>query len=155
MLDGDNVRHGLSSDLGFSIEDRAEHLRRIGELAKLMHGAGMIVLCAFVSPTRDARQRVRGMLPSGDFFEIHCQCPAEICAQRDPKGFYADAKAGRISDYTGVSAPYEAPVSPELALETAALSIEECVFRVITMLQQHDVIKNMPQTTPMAKGIQI
>lgn len=139
-LDGDNVRHGLSADLGFSPADRAEHLRRIGELAKLMHGAGMIVLCAFISPTRASRQKVRELLPEGAFLEVFCKCPLEICEQRDPKGFYARALKGEIKNYTGVSAAYEEPLEAELVLDTAIDPPEVCAVRVIEMLQEHRII---------------
>jgi adenylylsulfate kinase len=139
-LDGDNVRHGLSADLGFSPADRAEHLRRIGELAKLMYGAGMIVLCAFISPTRAGRQRVRELLPDGAFFEVFCKCPLEICEQRDPKGFYARALKGEIKDYTGISAGYEEPLHPELVLDTATFPVERCAAVVLEMLRKRGVI---------------
>lgn len=139
-LDGDNVRHGLSSDLGFSLADRAEHLRRIGELAKLMYGAGMIVLCAFISPTRAARERVRDLIPEGAFLEVYCKCPLEICEQRDPKGFYARALKGEIKDYTGISAAYEEPIEPELVLDTAANPPEVCAANVRGLLQERNII---------------
>jgi len=139
-LDGDNVRHGLSADLGFSPADRAEHLRRIGELAKLMYGAGMIVLCAFISPTRASRQRVRELVPEGAFFEVFCKCPLEICEQRDPKGFYARALKGEIKDYTGISAAYEEPLQPELVLDTATDAPDVCAAHVRTLLQERKII---------------
>ena len=135
VLDGDNIRHGLSADLGFSAADRAEHMRRIGELAKLLYGSGMIALCAFVSPTRASRSKVREMIPAGAFFEIYCRCPPETCEQRDPKGFYVRAKAGGIRDYTGVSAPYEEPPEPELVLDTALHAADSCAGRVIELLE--------------------
>ena len=139
-LDGDNVRHGLSADLGFSPEERAEHLRRIGELTKLMYGAGMIVLCAFISPTRASRQRVRDLIPEGAFFEVFCKCPIEICEQRDPKGFYARALKGEIKNYTGISAAYEEPLNPELVLDTAADPPEACATAVIELLQKYRIV---------------
>jgi adenylylsulfate kinase len=150
-LDGDNVRHGLSADLGFNPADRAEHLRRIGELAKLMYGAGMIVLCAFISPTHESRQRVRELLPDGAFLEVFCKCPLEICEQRDPKGFYARALKGEIKDYTGVSAAYEEPLDPELVLDTATLPVERCAAVVLEMLLKHSVIA--PATSVPAASI--
>ena len=143
VLDGDNIRHGLSADLGFSAEHRDEHLRRVGELAKLLYDAGMIVLCAFVSPDRAHRSKVRELLPADVFFEVHCQCPADVCAQRDAKGFYAEAKAGKIADYTGVSAGYQEPANPELTLDTARTPVEECAIRVLRMLQKDGVIKTI------------
>lgn len=139
VLDGDNIRHGLSADLGFSEADRAEHLRRIGELAKLLYGAGMIVLCAFISPTLASRAAVRGLLPPGAFLEIYCRCPVSVCERRDPKGFYARARAGNISGYTGVSAPYEEPAAPELVLDTASLDPGACAARVFALLEERGI----------------
>lgn len=141
VLDGDNVRHGLSADLGFSPEHREEHLRRIAELSSLIYQAGMIVLCAFVSPTRESRDKVRALIPGGAFFEIHCDCPASVCAERDPKGFYAKAQAGQIKNYTGVSAPYEAPAAPELVLDTATQSVELCSASMIELLSVRGIIR--------------
>src|SRR5262245_25812078 len=139
VLDGDNVRHGLSADLGFSAADRAEHLRRIGELAKLLYDAGTIVLCAFVSPTRASRDKVRALIASGAFFEVHCACPPAVCEQRDPKGFYARARAGNLPDYTGVSAPYEEPRQPELVLDTSLLAPDACAQRVVELLEARGI----------------
>jgi adenylylsulfate kinase len=140
VLDGDNVRHGLSSDLGFSAPDRKEHLRRMAELAKLVYDAGAIVLCAFISPTRASRVAARGLLPEGAFFEVYTRCPVEVCEQRDPKGHYAKARAGKISGYTGVSAPYEEPLAPELVLDTESRSVEACAARVIRLLRERGII---------------
>jgi adenylylsulfate kinase len=140
VLDGDNVRHGLSADLGFRAADREEHLRRVAELAKLMYQAGMIVLCAFVSPTHASRARVRSLIPEDAYFEIYCRCPAAVCEQRDAKGFYADAKAGRITEYTGVSAPYEIPSAPELVLDTAVMPAELCAARVVDLLRGRGIL---------------
>ncbi len=140
VLDGDNVRHGLSADLGFSPEHRSEHLRRIGELSRLVYDAGMIVLCAFVSPTRESRNKVRARIPAGAFFEIHCNCPATVCAERDPKGFYKKAQAGEIKDYTGVSAPYEAPEAAELVLDTAAHDAAHCAEQIISLLKSAGIL---------------
>lgn len=148
-LDGDNVRHGLSADLGFSPAERGEHLRRIGELAKLMHGAGMIVLCAFISPTREGRSKVRNLLPEAGFIEVYCKCPAEVCEQRDEKGYYARARRGEIKDYTGVSAPYEAPLNPELVLDTATEPAETCAANVIGLLRERSIIR---RTDPVPAG---
>jgi len=144
VLDGDNIRHGLSADLGFSPADRAEHLRRIGELAKLLYESGMVVLCAFVSPTRASRAKVRELIPDGSFLEIYCKCPQEVCERRDPKGYYARARAGTLLDYTGVSAPYEAPTHPELVLDTAALSADLCAGRVSALLEDRGVSRQRP-----------
>jgi len=134
VLDGDNVRHGLCGDLGFSAEDRVENIRRIGEVAKLFMEAGVIVLTAFISPFRVDRDKVRAMVQAGEFLEIYCQCPIEVCEQRDVKGMYKKARAGKIDKFTGISSPYEAPEKPELAVDTSALSLEECVRQVIRML---------------------
>lgn len=134
VLDGDNVRHGLCADLGFSAQDRQENIRRIGEMSELFVEAGMIVLAAFVSPIQADRNRVRQLFEPGDFLEIHTRCPADICAARDPKDHYRRARAGEIADFTGVSAPYEAPPDPELTLDTQADSIEACVAAVLQLL---------------------
>lgn len=141
VLDGDNVRHGLSADLGFSPADREEHMRRVGELAKLMYEAGMIVLCAFISPTRAGRTYVRNLIPEQSFIEVYCKCPVEVCADRDPKGFYARAKAGKIADYTGVSAPYEAPLHAELVLDTVGNNVGDCTQKVVQLLAARSAIK--------------
>lgn len=153
VLDGDNVRHGLSADLGFSPEHRDEHLRRIAELSLLIYRAGMIVLCAFVSPTRASRDKVRGLIPAGAFFETWCQCPVSVCADRDPKGFYAKAQAGQIKNYTGISAPYEEPDTAELVLDTAAHPAEHCAGSVIELLQRRDIITRSETRTPAMKRI--
>jgi adenylylsulfate kinase len=141
VLDGDNIRHGLSGDLGFSGKDREENARRIGELAKLFVEAGTVVLTAFVSPFRSDRERARGLLSHGDFLEIYCCCPIETCEQRDPKGHYSRAREGKLPGFTGVSAPYEEPLEPELVLETDRLSIEESVKRVEKLLRDRGVLK--------------
>ena len=135
VLDGDNVRHGLCGDLGFSHEDREENIRRIGEVAKLFIEAGVITLTAFISPFRADRQRVRDLVPNGDFIEIFCDCPLEICEKRDVKGLYKRARAGDIKEFTGISSPYEEPEEPELVVKTGALLLEECVDQVIEFLQ--------------------
>ena len=140
VLDGDNVRHGLCGDLGFSIRDREENIRRIGEMSKLFVEAGMIVLAAFVSPIRRDRERVRGIFQHGDFIEIYCHCPVDICARRDPKDHYRRARAGQLKDFTGVSAPYEEPEAAELQLETGASPVEICADQVIGLLAERAVI---------------
>lgn len=140
VLDGDNVRHGLCSDLGFSLADRDENLRRVGEVAKLFLEAGMITLAGFISPLRAERERVRGLMPHSDFIEIYCAAPLEVCEARDPKGLYSKARAGLIPDFTGISSPYEAPLTPELALDTGRLSVGECVDRVIRLLEARGII---------------
>jgi adenylylsulfate kinase len=140
VLDGDNVRHGLCGDLGFTERDREENIRRIGEVAKLFVEAGTLVLTAFVSPFRRDRERARGLLLHGDFLEVYCRCPVETCEQRDPKGHYKLARQGKLKDFTGVSAPYEESVDPELTLDTAQLSLDESVGRVLALLRDRGVI---------------
>lgn len=131
VLDGDNVRHGLCGDLGFSEADRRENIRRIGEVAKLFMEAGVIVLTAFISPFREDRNRVRAMVRAGEFIEIYCQCPIEVCEQRDAKGLYKKARAGEIAQFTGISSAYEPPEAPELALNTAEMDLDDCVQKVL------------------------
>lgn len=138
VLDGDNVRHGLCSDLGFSPDDRRENIRRIGEVARLFAEAGVICITAFISPYRSDRELVRKLVPQGQFVEVHVSAPIEICEQRDAKGLYAKARAGEIKDFTGVSAPYEPPISPELELRTDKLSVCESVAQVLDYLQVRD-----------------
>lgn len=140
VLDGDNVRHGLCKDLGFSKEDRVENIRRIGEVAKLFMEAGVIVLTAFISPFRQDRQHVRDMVPKGDFIEIFCDCPIEICEARDVKGMYRKARAGDLPEFTGVSSPYEMPHQPELAVETGVEDLALCVEKVKGALMQYGVL---------------
>jgi len=135
VFDGDNVRHGLCADLGFSAEDRVENIRRVGEMAKLFTEAGVIALTAFISPYHADRDRVRKLVSEGDFIEIYCRCPLEVCEQRDVKGLYQKARQGLIKDFTGVSAPYEAPETPELVVDTASLSLEDSVKQIMTFLQ--------------------
>lgn len=139
VLDGDNVRHGLCRDLGFSLDDRAENLRRIGEVARLFLETGTIVLAAFISPLRTDRENVRTLIPHGDFLEIYCQAPLDICEQRDPKGMYVRARKGEIKEFTGISSPYEIPTNPELTVNTGELSLDECVSQVLALLRQRNV----------------
>lgn len=141
VLDGDNVRHGLCSDLGFSAEDRVENIRRVGEMAKLFQEAGVIVLTAFISPFRSDRERIRNLVPHGEFLEIYCSCPMEVCEERDVKGLYKRARAGIIKDFTGVSSPYEEPENPELIVDTGNSSLEECVDQVIALLQMRGIVE--------------
>lgn len=144
VLDGDNVRHGLCSDLGFSMEDRDENLRRVGEVAKLFLEAGVIVLSAFISPLRNERERVRALVPHGDFIEIFCAAPLEVCERRDPKGLYERAKKGEIANFTGISSPYEIPLNPDLLLETHTLTVDDCVSRVMQLVGQRGLIRSNP-----------
>lgn len=142
VLDGDNVRHGLCGDLGFSAADRVENIRRVGELAKLFMEAGIIVLTAFISPFREDRDKVRAMVNSGEFLEIYCQCPIEVCEQRDVKGLYKKARAGEIGQFTGISSPYETPERPELVVNTSQVDLKDCVEQVIAALSQGVLIKS-------------
>ena len=141
VFDGDNIRHGLCKDLGFSDADRTENIRRIGEVAKLTNQAGVIALAAFISPFRKDRDMVRALLPEGDFIEIYVKCSIDQCEQRDVKGLYKKARAGEIAGFTGISSPYEEPGSPEIIVETEKNSIDECVEAVIGFLCQNGVIK--------------
>jgi adenylylsulfate kinase len=140
VIDGDNVRHGLNANLGFSPEDRSENIRRVGEVAKLLNDAGVIVLTAFISPYRSDRNRVRELLPAGQFLEVFVDCPLEVCERRDVKGLYRKARAGEIPEFTGVSAPYEPPLDPELRLDTAELSLDSCIERLGALLERRGVI---------------
>lgn len=140
VLDGDNVRHGLCKDLGFSDADREENIRRIGEVAKLFLDAGVIVLTAFVSPFRADRDKARDLVEAGDFFEIFCAADLDVCESRDPKGLYAKARSGAIKEFTGISSPYEAPDTPELKIDTGAQDLAESVNVVIKALQVKGVI---------------
>jgi adenylylsulfate kinase len=139
-LDGDNVRHGLCADLGFGPDDRKENIRRIGEVCKLFTDAALITLAAFVSPYRSDRDRVRGILHQGDFIEVYVSADVAVCEARDPKGLYKKARAGQIPEFTGVSAPYEAPEAPELTLHTDLESVDESAARVIAYLETNGII---------------
>jgi adenylylsulfate kinase len=136
VLDGDNIRHGLNKNLGFSPEDRAENIRRIGEVAKLFTDAGVIVLTSFISPYRADRDAARALLPDGDFVEVHVAASIETCESRDVKGLYAKARAGEIPEFTGISAPYEAPESPELVLDTNRQSVADSVEQIVGYLAE-------------------
>lgn len=140
VLDADNIRHGLCSDLEFSEEDRRENIRRIGEVAKLFLEAGVIVMTAFISPFRRDREFARSLAPHGEFLEIFCDAPLAVCESRDVKGLYKKAKSGEIESFTGISSPYEAPLDPELHLETGRLKLEQCVEEVIGLLRRRGFI---------------
>jgi adenylylsulfate kinase len=139
VLDGDNVRHGLCGDLGFSGDDRVENIRRIGEVSKLFMEAGVIVLTAFISPFRADRDKVRTMVQPGEFIEIYCQCPINVCEERDVKGLYKKARAGEIGQFTGITSPYEVPQKPELMLDTSK-SLAECVEQVLAEIRKEKII---------------
>jgi adenylylsulfate kinase len=140
VLDGDNVRHGLCSDLSFRPEDRAENIRRIGEMVKLFVDAGIIVLTAFISPYRKDRRMVRSLFDYGQFLEIHVDCPVEECAKRDKKGIYEKAKAGIIKNFTGVSAPYEPPATPELVIKSHKEEAKASAARVIELVEEYKIV---------------
>lgn len=141
VLDGDNVRHGLCGDLDFSQQGRIENIRRVGEVAKLFMEAGVIVLTAFISPIRADRDRVRSMVREGDFIEIYCNATVQICERRDIKGLYQKARAGKIAEFTGISSPYEAPVEPELTVNTGEDDLADCVAQVVGELTRHGIVK--------------
>ncbi len=140
VLDGDNIRHGLNKDLGFSPEDREENIRRIGEVAKLFADAGVIALTAFVSPYRKDRDRARSLLEEGRFIEVYVNCPVQVCESRDPKGLYKKAKAGEIPEFTGISAPYEPPEKPEIEVRTDEMSVSEAAEMVIRYLEEQGIV---------------
>lgn len=140
VLDGDNVRHGLCGDLGFSGQERVENIRRVGEVTKLFLEAGVIALTAFISPFKSDREKVRSLFPHGDFLEVYCRCPLEVCESRDVKGLYRKARAGEVKNFTGISSPYEAPVSPELIVDTDRLSLEDSIEAVLELLRIRGVI---------------
>jgi adenylylsulfate kinase len=141
VCDGDNVRHGLNKNLGFSKEDRQENIRRIAEMCKLFIEAGVIALTAFISPYREDRERARNLVAEGDFIEIFCECSLEVCESRDVKGMYARARRGEIKEFTGISSPYEPPEHAEMVIKTDRASIEECVEKVISYLKKTGVLE--------------
>jgi adenylyl-sulfate kinase len=140
VLDGDNVRHGLNKDLGFSDSDRIENIRRVGETSKLFLDAGLIVLSAFISPFQADRAMVRGLVKDEDFLEVFVSTPLSVCENRDPKGLYKKARSGEIKDFTGIDSPYEAPESPEVSVDTSTYSIPEAASKVIEYLEDNGYI---------------
>jgi adenylylsulfate kinase len=143
VLDGDNVRHGLCGDLGFSNEARVENIRRVSELAKLFVEAGVIVLTAFISPFRTDRNKARELV-GDDFVEIYCDCPVTVCEERDVKGLYQKARAGEIKEFTGISSPYEKPEHPQLSIKTSIHTVDECALQILDYLIQRGVYKSQP-----------
>jgi adenylylsulfate kinase len=141
VFDGDNVRHGLCSNLGFSIKDRTENIRRIGEMAKLFVEAGVIALTAFISPLRADRERVRKLIGDADFIEVYVKCPVSVCESRDVKGMYKKARAGLIEEFTGISSPYEEPEHPDIVVDTAQETVGESVGKVIAGIYAHGVVR--------------
>lgn len=142
LLDGDNVRHGLCSDLGFSPEARKENIRRVGEVAKLFADAGFICITAFISPYWSDRELVRAIVPQGKFLEVYVNAPLAVCEQRDPKGLYAKARTGQIKEFTGISSPYEPPLKPEIEVRTNELSVAESVSKITVRL--NSLLLNRP-----------
>ncbi len=140
VFDGDNVRHGLCADLGFTQQDRTENIRRVGEMAKLFTEAGIIAITAFISPIIADRERVRALVAPEDFIEVYCRCTIEVCEKRDVKGLYAKARQGLIPEFTGISSPYEPPQNPELSIDTGTLSLDECVEQVLAYLNLKQII---------------
>ena len=140
LLDGDNVRHGLNKDLGFSDSDRVENIRRIGELSKLMIDAGLLVMTAFISPFKADRQLVKDLVQQHEFVEIYMDTSLEECEKRDPKGLYKKARSGQIKNFTGIDSEYETPENPELIINTVELNIEECADKIITYLKDNKII---------------
>jgi adenylylsulfate kinase len=140
VLDGDNIRHGLNKDLGFSDYDRTENIRRIGEVAKLFVDSGKVVTTAFISPFRSDRDQVRALFEDGEFIEVFVQCPIEECERRDPKQLYAKARRGEIKDFTGIDSPYEAPEQAEITLHSNQVTVEEAVEQVFAYLRQKNII---------------
>ena len=141
ILDGDNIRHGLNKNLGFSPEDRKENIRRIGEVAKLFVDAGLIAMTAFISPYKEDRNDARKLLKEDEFIEVFVKCSLLECEKRDPKGIYKKARSGEIKEFTGISAPYEDPENPEIVLETDKMSLEECIETILNYLIENEYIK--------------
>lgn len=141
LLDGDNIRTGLNAGLGFSEADRKENIRRVGEVARLMYNAGLIVITAFISPYQSDRDMVRSLFQPAAFWEVYVSCPIEVCMERDPKGLYQKALDGKISEFTGVTSPYEAPSQPEIQVDTGQLTVDACVDLIITRMLEHQIIK--------------
>jgi len=141
VLDGDKVRGGLCADLGFSLPERSENIRRIGEVARLFCQSGQIVLVSAISPLRADRQRARALVPAPHFIEVYCRCPLAVCEQRDPKGLYRKARAGQLPEFTGISSPYEAPEAPEVLVDSAASAVHEEVARLVAELERREIIR--------------
>ena len=143
VLDGDNIRHGLCKDLGFSDEDREENIRRIGEVANLFMNAGIITITAFVSPFNNDRNKVRNIIGSKDFIEVYCSADIDVCERRDTKGLYKKARLGEIKEFTGISSPYEAPLNPEIVVDTGTLNLNDSVEEVVNYLREQNLIERI------------
>lgn len=141
ILDGDNIRHGLNKNLGFSPEDRSENIRRIGEVAKLFTDANIITVTAFISPYMADRDNARKLQKEDEFIEVYVKCPLDVCEQRDTKGLYKKARLGEVKEFTGISAPYEEPLNPELTIDTSKMSIEESTRTIISYLEKKEYVK--------------
>lgn len=141
ILDGDNIRHGLNKNLGFSPEDRSENIRRIGEVSKLFTDANIITITAFISPYRQDRENARKLQKDGEFIEVYVKCPLDVCEQRDTKGLYKKARAGEVKEFTGISAPYEEPLNPEITIDTSKLSVEESTKAILSYLEEKGYVK--------------
>lgn len=141
ILDGDNIRHGLNKNLGFSPEDRSENIRRIGEVAKLFVDANIITITAFISPYREDRDSARALAKEGEFIEVYVKCPLDVCEQRDTKGLYKKARAGEVKKFTGISAPYEEPSNPEITIDSSELSVEESTRVILNYLEEKGFVK--------------
>jgi adenylylsulfate kinase len=144
VLDGDKVRHGLCADLGFSLPERSENIRRIGEVARLFYEAGQIVIVSAISPLRADRARARALIPARHFIEVHCDCPLAVCEARDPKGLYRKARAGLLPEFTGISSPYEAPDAPEVLVDSAASTVVQEVERILAELESRAIVADSP-----------
>ena len=141
ILDGDNIRHGLNKNLGFSPEDRSENIRRIGEVAKLFTDANIITITAFISPYRQDRENARKLMQDGEFIEVYVKCPLEVCELRDTKGLYKKARAGEVKEFTGISAPYEEPFNPEITIDTSKMAVEESTRAIISYLEEKGYVR--------------
>lgn len=141
ILDGDNIRHGLNKNLGFSPADRSENIRRIGEVAKLFTDANIITITAFISPYRQDRENAGKLQKDGEFIEVYVKCPLGVCEQRDTKGLYKKARAGEVKEFTGISAPYEEPLNPEITIDTSKLSVEESTKAILSYLEEKGYVK--------------
>ncbi len=141
ILDGDNIRHGLNKNLGFSPEDRSENIRRIGEVAKLFTDANIITITAFISPYRQDRENARKLQKEGEFIEVYVKCPLEVCEERDTKGLYKKARAGEVKEFTGISAPYEEPLNPEISIDTSKITVDESTREIIGYLEKNGYVK--------------
>ena len=140
VLDGDKVRHGLCADLGFSLPERSENIRRIGEVARLFYEAGQIVLVSAISPLRADRERARALIPAPSFIEVHCRCPLAVCEARDPKGLYRKARAGLLPEFTGISSPYEEPDAAEVTVDSSLASVDQEVRRLLAELERRGIL---------------